>query len=184
MEWLLAGDAVVTRELGRQMAELTGRQPSRCLMLLQVLAEAIVGSSIEHGHLRFDHTHPLWVNLSDEEARAVMKALRDLGFRYDVGDGWYGERSPQTRDLALALAYAGVDARAMRRLLANEELVRLPESITVAPLEHLAAMAPDLGLDDVHRIAGSHALELADLWDHWADVRALLLGPTPVAIEA
>jgi hypothetical protein len=184
VEWLLAGDAVVTRELGRQMAELTGRQPSRCLMLLQVLAEAIVGSTIEHGHLRFDHTHPLWVNLSDEEARAVMKALRDLGFRYDVGDGWYGERSPQTRDLALALAYAGVDARAMRRLLANEELVRLPESITVAPLEHLAAMAPDLGLDDVHRIAGSHALELADLWDHWADVRALLLGPTPVAIEA
>ncbi len=28
------------------------------------------------------------------------------------------------------------------------------------------------------------AQELADLWDHWADVRALLLGPAPVAVEA
>ena len=54
----------------------------------------------------------------------------------------------------------------------------------MAPLEHLAEMAPDLDLDDVHRLAGRNAPELADLWDHWADVRALLLGPAPVAVEA
>ena len=66
------------------MADLTGEQPSRCLLLLQVLCEAIVGSAIEHGHLRFDRAHPLWANLSTDDARSVTKALRDLGFRYDV----------------------------------------------------------------------------------------------------
>ena len=70
-------------------------------------------------------------------------------------DGWYGDRVPQSRDLALALAYAGVEAHATRRQLNNEELARLPESITVAPLEHLAAMAPDLDLAAVHRLAGA-----------------------------
>jgi hypothetical protein len=184
IERVLAGDAAVTRELARQMADLTGSHSSRCLLLLQVLSEAIVSSAIEHGHLRFDRTNPLWANMSADEARSVTKALRDLGFRYDVGDGWYGERAPQSRDLALALAYAGIETHAMRRLLTNEELARLPETISVAPLEHLAAMAPDLGLDDVHQLAGGSAQELADLWDHWADVRALLLGPAPVAVEA
>jgi len=54
----------------------------------------------------------------------------------------------------------------------------------VEPLEHLVEFAPDLDLDDVHRLVGSHAPELADLWDHWADVRALLLESAPVAVGA
>ncbi len=184
IELLLDGDAGVARQLARQMADLTGQQPSRCLLLLQGLAETIVQSAIDHGHLRFDRAHPMWAQLSVSEARALTSALRDLGFRYDPNDGWYGERAPQARDLALALKYAGMDTHVLRQLATSEDLLDLPASITVAPFEHLAEMAPDLGLDDVHRVAGRNAQELADLWDHWADVRALLLGPAPVAVEA
>jgi hypothetical protein len=184
IELLLDGDATVSRQLARQMSDLTGQQPSRCLLLLQGLAEAIVQSAIDHGHLRFDSAHPLWAQLSAIEARALTSALRDLGFRYDPNDGWYGERAPQARDLALALKYAGMDAHVLRQLSTTEDLLDLPSSIAVAPFEHLAEMAPDLGLDDVHRVAGRTAPELADLWDHWADVRALLLGPAAVAVEA
>jgi hypothetical protein len=184
VELLLAGDATATLQLAHQMADLTGQQPSRCVLLLQVLAETIIESAIEHGHLRFDRRHALWAQLNVAEARSLTRTLRDLGFRYDPGDGWYGQRAPQARDLALALAYAGMEVNSLRRLPTTEDLVDLPASISVVPLEHLAEVAPDLDLDDVHRLVGSHAPELADLWDHWADVRALLLGPAPVAIEA
>ncbi len=184
IELVLAGDAAAMRALAQQMADLTGRQPSRCVLLLQVLSETIIDSAIDHVHLRFDRSHPLWAQLSVDEARALTRALRDLGFRYDPSDGWYGDRAPQGRDLALALAYSGIEAYTLRNLPNNEELAKLPQSISVAPLEHLAVEAPDLGLNDVHRLAGSHAQDLADLWDHWADVRALLLAPAEVAIEA
>ncbi len=134
IELLLDGDATVSRQLARQMADLTGQQPSRCLLLLQGLAETIVQSAIDHGHLRFDRAHPLWAQLSAIEARALTSALRDLGFRYDPNDGWYGERAPQARDLALALKYAGMDAHVLRQLSTTEDLLDLPASITVARL--------------------------------------------------
>lgn len=183
IELLLAGDPDAARQTARQMADLTGQQPSRCLMLLQRLAETIVDSAIDHGHLRFDRSDPLWAQLSDPEARALTRALRDLGFRYDPADGWYGDRAPKVRDLALALAYAGMDAHALRHLSTNEELLQLPASITVAPFQHLAEMAPDLTLEDVHHVCERHAQELSDLWDHWADVRAVLLAPATLAVE-
>ena len=184
VELLLAGDATATRQLAHQMADLTGQQPSRCVLLLQILAEAIIDSAIEHGHLRFDRTHPLWAQLDVAEARTLTRTLRHQGFRYDPADGWYGQRAPQARDLATALAYSGLPSNTLRRLPTTEELATLPSSISVAPLEHLAQAAPDLDLDGVHRLVGAKATELTDLWDHWADVRALLLGPAPVAIEA
>ena len=183
VELLLAGDTTATRQLAHQMADLTGQQPSRCVLLLQMLAETIIDSAIEHGHLRFDRAHPLWAQLNVAEARTLTRTLRHQGFRYDPGDGWYGHRAPQARDLAIALAYAGLPSNSLRRLPTTEELAVLPASISVAPLEYLAEVAPDLGLDDIHRLVGNHAPELTDLWDHWADVRALLLGPAPVAVE-
>jgi len=177
VERLLARDVYATRQLAQQIAELTGQQPSRCLLLLQMLAETIVESAIGRGYVRVDRSHRLWSQLNVAECRNLLLALRDLGFRYDPDDGWYGDRVPQSRDLALALAYSGVEAHALRRLPTTDELRDLPASISVVPLEHLAEAAPDLDLDHVHALAGRHARELNDLWDNWADVRALLLGP-------
>ena len=72
IELLLAGDANATRQLARQMADLTGQQPSRCLLLLQVLAETIV----DLGH----RARPPAVR---PDPPAVGTAERDRGARAD-----------------------------------------------------------------------------------------------------
>ncbi len=168
-------DADTLRGLAGRMADLTGGQTSRWSLMLQAFADTLVGSAILHDRLRFDRAHPLWAQLTPGEARAVMGRLRDLGFRYDQLDGWYGDRVPQPRDLALALAYAGIEPVAMRPLPSTADLARLPASLSVATLDHLLDEAPGLALDAVHRLVGPHAHELADVWDHWADLRDLLL---------
>jgi hypothetical protein len=174
----------VARDIARQLAALTGDPPSRWLLLLRTLAEIIVASAIADDRLRFDQAHPLWSQLTPGEARELMHGLRDLGFRYDPHDGWYGDRSPLPRDLALALAFAGIEAIALRPMPTTEELAQLPASISVASIEHLAEHAPTLDLDAVHRLAGSQAPALAEIWDNWADVRALLRGDVPLTVSA
>ena len=75
-----------------------------------------MAAAIADDRLRFEQAHPLWAQLTPGEARELMHGLRDLGFRYDPHDGWYGDRSPQPRDLALALAFSGIEAIALRPL--------------------------------------------------------------------
>jgi hypothetical protein len=160
------------------MAELTGGLPSRYLLLLRELVDAIGASAADAGLLMFDHTHPLWSQFRPAEAREIARVLRDLGFRFDPVDGWYGRRAPSFSDLALALAYAGHDVRSLRRLPMGDELRALPSSVTVSSLEHLASGAPDLDVDQVLRLLGSRGDRLGDLWDDWAKLRALLLEST------
>ncbi|MBX3030345.1 MAG: hypothetical protein KF809_09310 [Chloroflexi bacterium] len=175
---LLAGEADARHDLARQMADLTGGQASRWSLLLQGFVDALVESAIAHDRLRFDRQHPLWAQLTPGEARIVIARLRDIGFRYDPVDGWYGDRSPQPRDLAVALAYVGIEAVVLRPQPSSDDLRRLPESISVATHDHLLEAAPGLSLDAVHRLVGTHAPGMADLWDHWADLQELLLGDT------
>jgi hypothetical protein len=162
------------------MADLTGDPASRWALLFRGLAEALVGSAMEHDRLRFDAQHPLWAQLTHDEARSVVGRLRDLGFRYDPDEGWYGDRAPRPRDLAVALGYVGIEAVTMRPLPSSLDLHGLPTSISVATPEHVLEQAPGLTLDAVHRLTGRHARDLGDLWDHWADVRELLLADAPV----
>jgi hypothetical protein len=175
IERLLDGDQEAFHGLARAMSELTGGVPSRYLLLLRELVDAIAGSAADAGMLVFDHSHPFWSQFSPAEAREIARVLRDLGFRFDPVDGWYGRRAPSFQDLALALAYAGYDVRSLRRLPMGEELRALPESVTVSSLEHLAAGAADLDVDQVLRLLGSRGDRLGDLWDDWAKLRALLL---------
>lgn len=177
---LLDGGDVI-RDLARELASMTGDPASRWVLLLRTLGELIVASAIADDRLRFDRTHPLWAQLTPELAREVMRWLRGLGFRYDPHDGWYGDRSPQARDLAEALAFAGVEPVSLRPMPTSADLERLPESIGVAAVEYLAEHAPALELDQVRRIAGIQAPALADVWDHWSDVRALLRGDVALA---
>jgi hypothetical protein len=174
----------VTRDLARQLAALTGDPASRWLLLLRTLAEIVVASAIADDRLRFDQAHPLWAQLTPGQCREVMRGLRDLGFRYDPDDGWYGDRVPGPRDLALALAFAGIEAICLRPMPTGEDLVRLPESLGVAAVEHLAEHAPGLDLEAVHRLAGPQAPALAEVWDHWTDIRALLRGDVPLVVPA
>jgi len=168
------GDAI--RDMARQLVGLTGGAASRWVLLLRTLGELIVASAIADDRLRFDRTNPLWAQMAPDLAREVMRWLRGLGFRYDPHDGWYGDRAPQPRDLAEALAFAGIEPVSLRPMPTAADLLRLPESIGVAAVEYLAEHAPSLELDSIRRLAGIQAPALADVWDHWADVRALLAG--------
>lgn len=168
------GDAI--RVMARELAAISGDPASRWVLLLRTLGEVIVASAIDDDRLRFDRTHPLWAQLTPELSRELMRWLRGLGFRYDPIDGWYGDRAPQPRDLAEALAFAGVEPVSIRPLPSAADLEVLPRSIGVAAVEFLAEHAPGLELDHIRRIAGVQSPALADVWDHWVDVRALLRG--------
>jgi hypothetical protein len=175
IEGLLAGDRDALRRLAQEIAEITGAMPSRYLLLLQELVDGLTTAAVEAGRLAFDHRHPLWSQFNEEQCRTIARALRDLGFRFDPREGWYGGRSPSSPDLALALAYAGFDVRRMRRLPAGNELRELPSSVAVSTLEFVAAAAPDLSVGQVMRLLGHGAEALSDLWDDWGQLRALLL---------
>lgn len=176
---LEGGDPI--RDMARHLAALTGGAASRWVLLLRTLGELIVASAIADDRLRFDRTHPLWAQLTPDLSRELMRWLRGLGFRYDPHDGWYGDRAPQPRDLADSLAFAGIEPVSLRPMPTATDLERLPESIGVAAVEYLAEHAPGLELDSIRRIAGIQAPALADVWDHWSDVRALLAGEAVTA---
>lgn len=176
---LLDGSDVI-RDMACHLASLTGDPASRWVLLLRTLGELIVASAIADDRLRFDRTHPLWAQLAPDLAREVMRWLRGLGFRYDPHDGWFGDRSPQPRDLAEALAFAGVEPVSIRPMPTRADLERLPQSIGVAAVEYLAEHAPALELHQIRQLAGVQAPALADVWDHWSDIRALLRGDVPL----
>ena len=75
----------------------------------------------------------------------------------------------------MALAYAGIESRAMRNLPGASDLRSLPRSIAVDAVALLAAEAPDLGLDHMVPLLGERAEPLAPLWEDWGQIRPLLL---------
>jgi hypothetical protein len=175
-ERFFQGDRVVLRWLARELSELTGRPPSHFLLLLQELVEAVQVAAAERRFLVFDSENPLWGQFSQAECRTISSALSDLGFRYDPRDGWYGGRVPNGNDLAIAIAYAGFDARRVRGLPNTSAGFRdLATSISVAPLELIREFAPDLTIRQLVEILGARADALDDLWDDWGRLRPLLL---------
>jgi hypothetical protein len=175
IEGLLAGDRELLRHVASEVAEMVGSTPSRSQLLLQELVDAIVAAATDEGSYAMDRRHPFWAQFSSDEARTVARALRDLGFRFDRRDGWYGGRVPTGSDLALALAYAGFDVRGLRRLPTGQELQELPSSVAIDALAFLAANAPTLELEPLTRLLGRHAERLGDLFDEWPRVMPLLL---------
>jgi hypothetical protein len=175
-EQFFQGDRAVLRWLARELSELTGRPPSHFLLLLQELVEAVQVAAAERRFLVFDAQDALWGQFSQSECRTISSALADLGFRYDPRDGWYGLRVPNGNDLAIAIAYAGFDARRVRGLPNTKEGFRdLATSISVAPLELILDSAPDLTIRQLVEILGARADALDDLWDDWGRLRPLLL---------
>ena len=175
-ELFFQGDRAVLRWLARELSELTGHPPSHFLLLLQELVEAVQVAAADRRFLLFDAEDPLWGQFSQSECRTITGALSDLGFRYDPRDGWYGGRVPNANDLAVAIAYAGFDARRVRGLPTSSEGFRnLAGSISVAPLELIRESAPELTIRQLVEILGSRADALDDLWDDWGRLRPMLL---------
>jgi hypothetical protein len=159
------------------VAEVGRLSPAGIRAQLQELVDAIGSAAGSAGYLLFDEGHPFWAHLSVEEARDVTAALARLGFRFEPAEGWHAGRAPMPADLAVALAYAGLDARRVRGLPSAEELRALPASIGVDARAFLAAGAPDLAMDQLVALLGPRAARLGPLWDVWGLARPVLLGP-------
>lgn len=176
---LLAGDQATHQALAAELAEMSGQVAARYLLLLDALVDELTAAAVDAGELAFDHDHPLWGQFNPEEARLVVRGLRDLGFRLDIREGWFGGRAPTGSDLASALGFAGHDVRSLRGIPSAAELRDLPTSVHVAAQVHVRRWAPDLTLDQMARALGPRASRLGELWDEWGRVRPLLAGGLP-----
>ncbi len=176
---LLAGDPGTHAAIAAELSEMSGKLPARYLLLLKRLVDALSEAAIDAGDLAFDHDHPLWAQFSPDEARLIVRALRDLGFRLDLDDGWFGGRAPSASDLAAAFGLVGHDVRGLRAPPSGGQLRELPRSIHVALHDHLRRTAPDLSLEQVTGALGRRATPLGELWDEWGRIRPLLLTGVP-----
>lgn len=179
---LLAGDQATHQALAAELAEMSGQVAARYLLLLDALVDELTAAAVDAGELAFDHDHPLWGQFNPDEARLVVRGLRDLGFRLDIHEGWFGGRAPTASDLASALGFAGHDVRSLRGIPSAAELRDLPRTVHVAAQVHLRRWAPDLTLEQMARALGPRFPRLGELWDEWGSLRPLLAGglPTPV----
>jgi hypothetical protein len=177
IESLVSGDRLALELASAAVAEVGHLSPAGIRAQLQELVDAIESAAGSAGYLLFDEGHPFWAHLSVGEARDVTAALARLGFRFEPAEGWHAGRAPMPADLAMALAYAGLDARRVRGLPSAEELRALPASMGVDARAFLAAGAPDLAIDQLAALLGARAARLGPLWDVWGLARPVLLGP-------
>ena len=151
---MVCGDRRALELAAAVIAEHGRVSPAAIRVQLQELVDAIDSAASQAGYLLFDAAHRFWSNLEVNEARDVLAALARLGFRFEPAEGWHAGRAPTPTDLAMALAYAGLDTRHVRGLPSAEELRALPASIGVDARSFLAAFAPDLAMDQLVRGAG------------------------------
>ncbi|MBA2570737.1 MAG: hypothetical protein H0V04_06110 [Chloroflexi bacterium] len=179
IERLVGGDRSVLHGVARQLADETGQEVTRVMLLLQELVEGLVASAADEGYLDFDEGHPFWGQFTLDEARVIVRALAGMGFRYHARDGWLGGRQPGPGELALALAYGGYDVRGVGGMPSASSIARLFDGARVATEDHLAVRAPSMTLDQVLSMLGGRADPLGELWDSWGRIRPLLLADPP-----
>jgi hypothetical protein len=175
IEALVSGDEAALEGTAAALVEHSDLSPAEARLQLRELVDAILSAASSEGYLTFDERHPLWANLTVEEARLVVAALARLGFQLEPAEGWHAGRAPLPADLAVALGYAGLDARHMRNLPTAEALRLLPQSIGVDGRTFLADRAPDLTVDHMVHVLERRAAQLEPLWDAWGQVRPILL---------
>lgn len=182
---LLAGYPVVIRLLrgdreahDQLIATLAAGEPGserEWQLRISRLMDVIVGRAIEDGYLDPPEDHPFWRLFEPREVRDIVGALSALGYRYDGLGGFADGRVPPTRDLSLAVGYAGLDRMRIRTWPNEAEIAALYERAVVAADEWLAGEAGDLSLGRMVDALGGRAAELADLWNAWGRVRPALL---------
>ena len=148
---------------------------------LMGVAETLVQGAIAEGCLDFPVGNPFWDTFTIEQCRLISGALAASGFRFDSVSDWEDGRVPGYRDLAAAVAGAGLEPRRIRAWPTQDEIAGLYAEVSVASDEYLAAHAPDLDLDEVREIVGIEGPERARLWTEWDRIRPILSEPVPAA---
>ena len=162
----------------RIVAALAGSDPDaqrEWHLRLVNLVDAITAKAIEDGYLDLPADDPFWGLFEGRETRDVVGALSALGFRYDGMGGFADGRVPATRDLALAVGFAGLDRMRIRTWPREDTMDGLYARATVAADEWLVTLAGDLTLGRMVDALGSRAAGLADTWNAWGRVRPVLL---------
>ena len=172
---LLRGDRTALTDLVTAMAGEDPMDRRRWQTAFADLVDAILADSIAAGSLDFPSDHPFWGPFTLEQDREIAGALSSLGYRFDGLGGWVDERVPSQRDLSLALGYAGLDPMRIRQWPTEGEMSELFRDVQVAAAEHLASYAGDLTLGELVSMLGRRADGLAEVWNHWGQVRPLLL---------
>jgi hypothetical protein len=175
---LLRGDRQAMNSL---VASLAGSDPDarrRWQLQMTALVEAIVADAIEGSALEFPEGHGFWSGFTRTQDRDVVQALSSLGYRFDGLGGWTDGRHPSSRDLSLALGYAGLDPKRVRHWPDEDTVAELFRDVTVAADEYLAGVAGDLTLAEMVTMLGRRADGLAEIWNQWARIRPLLLDET------
>ena len=152
------------------------------------LVDAITRAAIDDGMLVLPEGNRFWDPFDRDQTRDIMRALAAHGHRPDGAGGWQDGEAPTGRQLAAALADAGLDPRRIRPFPIEDRIADLITHATVAADVYISTAAPDLELVDVQAIVASvsPALEhgMADLWLAWPRVRELLLLEPEALVEA
>jgi hypothetical protein len=175
LDALLDGQRGLLEPAAARLAERAGWSASDASRQLMALIGAIERAAAAAGYLVFDRDHRLWAGLEPVEAHDVVAALGRLGYAYDPAMGWRNGRVPSPADLAMALAYAGLDPRNMRDLPSADEVRALPASMRVDAGGFLASEAQGLTIERLVGALGDEAAQLEPLWSEWGQVRSLLL---------
>lgn len=171
---VLDGDEALLSDLVAVLAAGSADEARRWHLELSALRDALTTAAIDAAALELPADDPFWAPFSASEAREIAIALASLGYRYD-GHGRFADgRVPSTRDLALAVGYAGLDPRRIRRWPSASEIPLLLRGARVAVGDFVADSAPDLTLGQMVALLGRQAPGLAALWDEWGRVRPLL----------
>jgi hypothetical protein len=172
---ILRGDRAAFLRAVDQLAGDDAGERQRWQRSLGELVDGIVSRTIEAGALGFPDDHPFWGPNTRQENRDVVAALGSLGFRFDGLGGYVDDRLPSQRDLSLALGYAGLDPKRIRRWPTEAETAELFRDVTVEADEYLASAAGGFTLGELVSVLGRRADALTDLWNDWGRVRPLLL---------
>lgn len=150
-------------------------EAARLEELLGDLADAIATRAADAGSVD-PVGYGFWHEFDIAETRGIVEALAALGFRFDLRDGFLDGLVPGQRDLSLAVAYAGLDPRRLRRWPPERELAELFRGASVASERFVLASAPRLERHQVQSLLGPLAEGLAPLFAAWDRVAPVLLG--------
>ena len=174
---ILRGDHRVLLRTVEVLAGADGAMRRSWQAAIVGLTESLIRGAIEQAILAFPVGNPFWDAFTTSQCRAIAGALSASGFRFDGIDGWADERIPNYRDLAAAVAIAGMEPRRIRAWPTQEQIAALYGEVTVAGDEFLVRHSPDLDLVEVQELVGSGTPELELLWRHWDLARPVLAGP-------
>ncbi len=147
---------------------------------LMALARALADRALREGWLDIPVGNPFWDTFTIGQCRTIAAALATVGYRFDGTGGWDLGRVPTYRDLAAAVAVAGLEPRRIRAWPTQDEIAGLYLQATIAADEYVLTRAPDLGEVEIRDLVGTDDPVLDRAWASWGRVRATLLDPLPL----